>query len=129
MGSLQNPYQRQTERRNMLKLSVGYNYGNATDYTFIETETDEHIGRCSMFKYPDRYELWNFRIFPGFKRQGYGTKMLLEVIKRYKRFIKDKPLILYVYKTNNIAIHLYESLGFNITKDAEDNVYEMQFCL
>lgn len=114
----------------MLKLFVGYNYGNTTDYTFVETTTDEHIGRCSIFKYPDRYELWNFRVFPGFKRKGYGTEMLKEVVKRYKRFIKpDRPLILFVYKNNDIAIHLYKKLGFKITKDEEKNVYEMQLCL
>lgn len=113
----------------MKKLYVSDKSKGTTDYSFVETETGERIGRCSMYKYHNRYELWNVRIFPGFKQQGYGTKMLKEIIRRYKRFIKDKPLILYVYKTNNVAIHLYESLGFKITKDAEENIYEMQLCL
>ena len=53
--------------------------------------------------------------------------MLREFIEQ---FDFSKPLILYVRKENEIAIHLYEKVGFKITGDYPygDYAYKMEYC-
>lgn len=105
---------------------------NRTHYQLIDTETRDYIGRC-MIKYGTYngnrvLELWSVLIFDKFQKQGYGTLMLKRIIKKYKK--NELPLVLYVYKTNKIAIHLYEKLGFQIIgeyTEAYDPAWAMQY--
>ena len=100
--------------------------GNVRYYRLMEMETGEFLGRCLVTKLPHRYEFWDFRIFEEFQGKGYGTLMLKEIIKRYTKY--GKPLVLYVYKNNDIAIHLYKKLGFEITRSSHnDKAWEMQY--
>ena len=67
----------------------------------------------------DFYEIWSVTTFEGFKRQGYATTMLKRIIKK----LKDRPIRLYVYKDNKVAIHLYENLGFKIIEEFYGGYY------
>ena len=61
-----------------------------------------------------------------FRNKGYGTQMLTEFLSQFK---SEKPLVLYVYKTNEIAIKLYEKVGFVIIGDCPFTItaYTMQY--
>lgn len=85
-----------------------------------------NIGRFRLRVLHDRYEIWSLGITGEHRRKGYATQMLREFIQQFKH---DKPLVLYVYKTNKVAIHLYEKVGFTITGkcDFEPDAYKMQY--
>ena len=110
----------------MTKLLKDFSEGNKKHY-YLETGNGKYLGECLIKKYSDSYELWNVQIFEPFQRMGYGTFMLREIIKRYKRFIKsDMPLILYVYKDNEVAINLYKRFGFKIVGEYSKHAWEMR---
>ena len=93
---------------------IRLNYDRGT-YWLRDTTTKDTIGRCMVWDKKDFYEIWSVRIAEEFQRQGFATLMLKRIIKKFK----NKPLRLYVYKSNNIAIHLYEKLGFKIIGEYE----------
>ena len=102
----------------------------------------EENGRCKYFNYKrnsrgkrrlggftlvetkDKFEIWNLCVEKQYQRKGYATRMLKEFIAQFKA---NKPLVLYVYKSNKVAIHLYENVGFEIIGKCnfEPRAYEM----
>ena len=97
-------------------------------YYLKDTVTKQILGRCQIIYAINGEkgafnEIWSVHINPEFRQKGYGTIMLQRIIKKYKR--ETEPLVLYVYKNNNIAIHLYEKLGFKITGEYNSNVWTM----
>jgi ribosomal protein S18 acetylase RimI-like enzyme len=70
-----------------------------------------YIGKFDLFDDGDRFEIWSLGITDRYQNKGYGTQMLTEFLSQFK---SDKPLYLHVYKTNEIAIRLYEKVGFTI---------------
>ena len=108
------------EKKNMIRL----NYEGCGYYYLKDTTTQDFIGRCEVRNFKDTYEIWNVRVFERFRQQGYATLMLKRIIKKFS----DKPLILYVWKTNEIAIHLYEKLGFSIIGEyMQGDAWKMQY--
>lgn len=85
-----------------------------------------YIGKFDLFESNDKFEIWSLGIVKRYRNKGYGTQMLTEFISQFK---SDKPLILYVYKTNEIAIRLYEKVGFVIVDECSfaPYAYTMQF--
>lgn len=85
-----------------------------------------YSGEFSLKETEDKFEIWSLRVMERYRRKGYGTQMLSEFISQ---FHFKKPLVLYVYKANKIAIKLYEKVGFTIIGECsfEPNAYEMQF--
>ena len=51
--------------------------------------------------------------------------MLKRLINKYKN--KTEPLVLFVYKENEIAIRLYEKLGFKIIEEYNPVAWTMQY--
>ena len=93
----------------MIRLNNnGYGY-----YHLKDTDTQSYLGRCIVYDKRNFYEIWGVVIYDRFRKQGYATLMLKRIIKKFA----DKPLRLYVYKDNNIAIRLYEKLGFKIIEE------------
>ena len=91
-------------------------------YRLVDTKTKSYIGKCELSKETWKdgvvYVLWSVKIFEEFQNMGYGNLMLKRVLNRNQN--TDIPIFLYVYKSNTIALHLYEKLGFKIVKDCED---------
>ena len=68
-------------------------------------------------------ELWSFGIYGRYRCQGYGQKMLKEAIE----LAGDKALMLYVYKDNEMAIHVYEKAGFQIVGEMGKLAWAMAY--
>lgn len=93
---------------------IRLNYNMYDGYYWLkDTVTKDIIGRCTVYEKKDFFEIWGVRILEDFQRQGFTTLMLKRIIKKFK----DKPIRLYVYKDNDVAIHLYEKLGFKIIEE------------
>lgn len=72
-----------------------------------------------------RMELWSFGIIGKANRgRGYGQKMLREAMS----LADGKPIRLYVHKSNDVAIHVYQKAGFHIIgKYMGDEAWVMQY--
>jgi ribosomal protein S18 acetylase RimI-like enzyme len=64
--------------------------------------------------------LGSLYVIPELQRRGIGTHVLRELIAQSRR--SSKPLTLAVMK-NNPAIHLYERLGFRLTREDQYKFY------
>ena len=85
-----------------------------------------YTGRFTLRDCDDRLEIWDLGVVARYRNKGYGTQMLTEFLSQFN---SDKPLFLYVYKTNEIAIHLYEKVGFKIVGhcDFSSLAHKMQY--
>lgn len=83
-----------------------------------------YTGRFDLYDRGDRLEIWSLEIGKRFRNKGHGTQMLTEFLSQFN---SDKPLFLYVNKTNEIAIKLYEKVGFTIVGDFSTNAYTMKY--
>ena len=85
-----------------------------------------YTGQFDLYDRDDKFEIWSLEVMKRFRNKGYGTQMLTEFISQ---FSFEKPLVLYVYKTNEIAIRLYEKVGFKIIGECKfaPYAYEMQY--
>jgi len=85
-----------------------------------------YTGQFDLKERSDKFEIWSLKVIRRYRNKGYGTQMLTEFLSQFK---PDKPLVLYVYKTNEIAIKLYEKVGFKITGDCyfTSEAYTMQY--
>jgi ribosomal protein S18 acetylase RimI-like enzyme len=83
-----------------VKYQKAYGYFNGGKLDGI-IRVGEHI---------DHYELSFFFVNKSLQQQGIGQCLFQYVLKRFT----DKKLILYVYKDNNPAIHIYKKYGFNV---------------
>ena len=73
-----------------------------------------HVGEmevCASRRIENAVEIWGFGIVNKYQGLGFGQQFLQEVINQYK----EGTIILFVYKNNARAIHIYEKLGFRIT--------------
>lgn len=106
----------------MVEIS-GSKYSRKINYK-RKANNKTYAGHFDLNDKGDRYEIWSLEVSPRYRNKGYATQMLTEFISQFKF---DKPLILYVYKWNEIAIRLYESVGFVITGEyADGEAYKMQ---
>jgi ribosomal protein S18 acetylase RimI-like enzyme len=107
----------------MIKLK--YEVGNTKKYQFRPNHDRRRIfGGFELHELCDKYEIWALGIIGEQRNNGYGTQMLTEFLEQFKA---DKPLYLYVYKTNEIAIRLYENVGFKIIGDYFPGAYTMKY--
>ena len=97
-----------------------------TNYRLVDTTRQNLIGRCCIKnnKITNCNEIWSLMIATQFRRKGYATLMLKRIIAKYKSM--RLPLVLYVYKDNDIAIKLYEKLGFKITQEQTCTICKME---
>ena len=98
-------------------------------FGFKQTESEtEYIGQFSLHEKEDKFEIWCFGIMGMYRRKGYATQMLTEFLAQFKH---DKPLVLYVYKTHEVAIRLYKKVGFQIVNECpfEPAAYEMKYII
>ena len=86
----------------------------------------QYTAKFDLVERDDKFEIWSLGVVERYRRKGYATQMLMEFLSQFK---SGKPLSLYVVKTNEIAIRLYEKVGFSIVGDYKygSYAYEMQF--
>ena len=107
----------------MIKLRN--NYPNKKIYNFRPNhDRRRNFGEFQVWDRYDRNEIWSLKIIEPERGKGYGTQMLSEFLQQWK---SDKPLYLYVNKANEIAIRLYEKVGFIIVGDYSRGAYAMQY--
>ena len=102
-------------------------YDNCVIYRFKAKPTNKVIiGNFEVKDRDDHYAIWNLSIFGGYRNKGYGTQMLTEFLAEFKH---DKPVVLYVYKENTVAIRLYEKVGFVISRECSFtcDAWEMRY--
>ena len=88
------------------------------EYRWKSSEKDrDYFGSFQIKRLPknnhvDRpvAELWSFGIYGQHRGKGYGQEMLREAIE----LAGNKPMVLYVEKGNERALHIYKKAGFEI---------------
>lgn len=72
--------------------------------------------------------IWSVKIYEQYRGNGLGKQMLNETLEYITKNLYDTRKIgLYVYQDNEIAISLYQKLGFSIIKAYQcDNTYFME---
>jgi ribosomal protein S18 acetylase RimI-like enzyme len=83
--------------------------------TFGEEEVgcQEPVGNLRLDDMEDAIGIYSFGIIPDYQGRGYGRQMLEEVIRSIRAY-SQKAIMLDVDVTNERALHLYRSCGFDI---------------
>lgn len=103
-------------------------HGAHYEYFDEHNPTNKPIGSFDLFGHknePTRpLYLWSFGVIETENRlRGYGQKMLNEIIA----LADGKPIRLYVQRSNVIALHIYQKVGFRIIgKYMGDEAWVMQ---
>lgn len=103
------------------------NFDRTRYVTYKKSENGHRISYFKLCENNDNFTIWCLSTKPRYRNKGNAERMLREFIEQFNF---SKPLILYVEKTNEIAIHLYEKVGFKITGEYPygDYAYEMKYC-
>lgn len=81
---------------------------------FLVAEQEGRIaGYCGMYCALDEGEITNVAVGEAFRGQGIGKKLMEQLLLTGEQN-KIKTVILEVRVSNDVAIHLYESMGFVI---------------
>lgn len=78
---------------------------------FVEEQNEEIVGFISLYVFLDEANLQQIAVVPKCRRKGYAENL----IEYAKHFLKDKGVkkfYLEVNENNNIAIKVYEKVGF-----------------
>ena len=79
----------------------------------VALSENQIVGYIGMYTSFDEGEITNVAVDKKVQNQGTGKKLVDESIKWCEKY-KINQLILEVRKSNEVAIHLYQSLGFEI---------------
>ena len=93
---------------------------NLEDYKIIEDEDKNVIGIFALFGYDDGKLLDTIYVINSSRKKGIGTKIIKNIILN-----NYQPIYLWVYKSNKLAVKLYERLNFKI-KEETDTRYFMK---
>lgn len=94
---------------------------NIYNYTRI-LYNDKTIGYYYLIDHGEEFELDDFYILPQYQNKGIGTYILNKITSETTR-----PIFLYVFSQNNIAINLYKKSGFRKIKSVSDTRFIMEF--
>lgn len=88
---------------------------------FLLMHGSEVVGSIGVMIYKDNtVDLYNLGIFPKYQGKGYGKQGLSATIQHVlSHHPKTTEIYICVYKTNQKAYHLYESMGFKIVETRE----------
>ena len=93
---------------------------NLEDYKIIEDNDKNIIGIFALFDYDDGKLLDTIYVINSSRKKGIGTKIIKNIILN-----NYQPIYLWVYKSNKLAVKLYEKLNFKI-KEETDTRYFMK---
>ena len=102
-------------------------YGHSKLFGYKRNANGRHyLGRFTLKETDDKFEIWALGVAEEYRHKGYATHMLTEFLSQFK---SEKPLVLYVYKANKIAIRLYKKVGFTIVGQCyfTSKAYTMQY--
>jgi ribosomal protein S18 acetylase RimI-like enzyme len=106
-------------------IKIEWDGGYKKVYQFSPNHDSHKVcGQFALIEFDEQYEIWALGIFGEYRNKGYGTQMLTEFLLQFQ---SNKPLLLYVYKTNEIAIKLYKKVGFAIVGERSPSIYTMQY--
>lgn len=111
-------------------LAQAYVYKN-TAFPFAIYAEDKVVGFIMLGYYEARnqYTLWKFLIDKRFQNKGFGKEALKQSIVYLRERFHAKEIYTGVSVGNEMAKHLYKSLGFVETGLVEDNMEELCLCL
>jgi ribosomal protein S18 acetylase RimI-like enzyme len=75
------------------------------------------VGMLNIQERIEEFFIVNLEILPEYQRQGIGTEVIRNLLSAAKR--QGKPVALQVLKSNILARHLYQRLGFGVTGENE----------
>lgn len=112
---------------NVYSLAQAYVY-RETAFPFAVYANNILVGFIMMGFYESRnqYTLWKFMIDKQHQNKGYGREALKQGITYLKDKFGAKEIYTGVSLGNEIAKHLYNSVGFKETGVVEDNMEEMR---
>ena len=85
----------------------------ADNYRFYVLLDNDNVAGYAVYDFVlDESTLQNISISAEYQGKGYGKKLLLESIKQLKEELKIVKVMLEVRISNNKAINLYKSVGF-----------------
>jgi len=87
---------------------------NLEDYKIIEDEDKNVIGIFALFDYDDGKLLDTIYVINSSRKKGIGTKIIKNIILN-----NYQPIYLWVYKSNKLAVKLYEKLNFKIKEETD----------
>ncbi len=107
-------------------LAQAYVY-HETAFPFAIYAGDTLVGFIMLGYYKSRnqYTLWKFLIDKQYQKKGYGKEALMRRIAYLKEKFNVREIYTGVLLGNEIAKHLYKSVGFVETGIIEDNMTEM----
>ena len=75
----------------------------------------------------DQYTLWKFLVDKHYQNKGYGKKALQLAVRYLVETFHVREIYTGVALGNEMAKHLYKSIGFTVTGVVEDNMEEMRY--
>lgn len=98
----------------------------------VYEKNDEILGYCGYYGVLDEAEITNVAVHPDMRNRGIGRDMVSALLSKANK-AGIKRVLLEVRESNDLAIHLYEELGFKklgIRKDfyeqPRENAYIME---
>jgi len=113
---------------NAYSLAQAYVY-RETAFPFAIYANNTLVGFIMMgfYEFRNQYTLWKFMIDKQHQNKGYGREALKQGITYLKDKFGAKEIYTGVSLGNEIAKHLYNSVGFEATGVVEDNMEEMRY--
>ncbi len=119
-------YQSQFVSSTVHALAQAYVY-RETAFPFAVYADDTLVGFIMLGYYKSRnqYTLWKFLIDKQYQKKGYGKDALMCGMAYLREKFNVREIYTGVLLGNEIAKHLYKSVGFVETGLIEDNMIEM----
>jgi ribosomal-protein-alanine N-acetyltransferase len=85
-------------------------------YSKVLEHENKAIGYIFVRNLYDVFEITSFAVLKAYQGQGWGKKLLREIVQEAKNSKNIKGLLLEVNEVNQVAIALYLSQGFQKTR-------------
>ena len=109
-------------------LAQAYVYReNAYPFAIYADDTLVGFIMFGFYELRNQYTLWKFLIDEKYQNKGYGKIALLLGIEYMKKQHGIKEMYTGVAIDNNVAEHLYQSIGFQTTGLVENGMKELRY--
>ena len=109
-------------------LAQAYVYQeNAYPFAIYADDTLVGFIMFGFYELRNQYTLWKFLIDEKYQNKGYGKIALLLGIEYMKKQHDIKEMYTGVAIDNNVAEHLYQSIGFQATGLVENGMKELRY--